>query len=814
MSSRSSAFSKAVLLRQDMWGQAMSGQTTSRLTPPALPRRDAGPTLRRVKESGTILDGADGLVALAASGAGDVGQLARLLDQLGVALCLYDGEDRVAAWNDTYLAFFPEQDGSIAAGMAYADTLKRFFRTNLPESELVRLDEHVEAAVARHLTQEQPFVFQMRSGRWVKVASLPLAGQGRIRIWRDVTPEQTGQAQGRAGRETARALAALDTAYAVFDRAGTFVTANKRYLDLFPTLGKRMAAPARLADHLRTIASEVVVEADAARLEGFAARPLPEALPVRVPVLLERRDGGWLRFEERLGEEGGVVALWTDATREAEADARIRSLERHLHDAVEAMPQALLMFDSNGWRVLFNERLAALAPGLARVLDTEPTVARLAAWREAEAEAGREAGRAQAEDELALADGRTLRFETVSTSDNETLVLIDDVTREREAEHELARQREIAHQNEKLAALGSLLAGVAHELNNPLSVVVARAALLEEALGQGPQGSAVRTLKGAAERCAGIVRTFLAVARAKPQEKDVVTVAAVLDAVADMVAYGFRTADIDYERGEIDPAAAVEVEPERLHQVLLNLLVNAQHALRDGPRPRRVRVSALVVEGRVEIVVADNGPGVPASIRRRIFEPYFTTKPVGVGTGIGLSVCHGIIAAHGGTIVVDDAPGGGARFTITLPHASAKAAENGKPAVEVPPAQLRVLVVDDEPDITDVLAEVLARDGHAVTTAAEGEAALAALGGAACDVLVTDLRMPGLDGAGLLRRLAEAPAKGRPAVIVLTGDALSLRRDAALIDPPPVIVEKPFDPVRLAAEVRRLGAQRQRALAG
>ncbi|WP_158639091.1 hybrid sensor histidine kinase/response regulator [Elioraea rosea] len=785
------------------------------MTAAALPSRRTSPTLALVKPNATLLDPEDGLVALAAAGAADIAQLSRLLDQLGLAFCLYDGADRVTAWNDTYLAFFPEQDGTVTVGMPYADTLRRFFRTNLPESELVRLDEHVEAAVARHLTQEQPFVFQMRSGRWVKVASLPLAGHGRIRIWRDVTPEQTGQAQGRAGRETARALAALDTAYAVFDRAGTFVTANKRYLDLFPALGKRMSAPARLADHLRTIAAEVVVPAAAARLEGLAERPLPEALPVRLPLLLERRDGGWLRFEERLGEEGGVVALWTDATREAEADARIRSLERHLHDAVEAMPQALVMFDGNGWRVLSNGRLAAIAPALAEALETEPTLSRLTAWRESAARAGREAGRQQEPDELALADGRTLRFETATTSASETLVLIDDVTREREAEHELGRQREIAHQNEKLAALGSLLAGVAHELNNPLSVVVARAALLEEALGQSPQGDAVRTLKGAAERCAGIVRTFLAVARAKPQEKDVVSVPAVIDAVFDMVAYGFRTADIALERGEIAPDAAVEVEPERLHQVLLNLLVNAQHALRDAPRPRQARASARVADGRVEIMVDDNGPGVPASIRRRIFEPYFTTKPVGVGTGIGLSVCHGIIAAHGGTITIDDAPGGGARFTITLPHARrGEARAEGKDRVEAPSGRLKVLVVDDEPDITDVLAEVLARDGHDVATAAEGEAALVALAGRTCDVLITDLRMPGLDGAGLLRRLAEVPAAERPAVIVLTGDALSLRRDAALIEPPPSIVEKPFDPVRLAAEVRRLGVARRRAMGG
>lgn len=747
-----------------------------------------------------------GLIALAAAGAADSRQLCLLLDQLGIALCLYDAEDRVVAWNDTYVTFFPEQHPAIARGMAYADTLRRFFSSDLPESELPRLEEHVAAGVRRHLAQELPFVFQRRSGRWLKVASLPLAAGGRIRLWRDVTPEQTGQAPGRAGRETARAVAAIDTAYAAFDRAGGFVTANKRYLDLFPALGGLMAAPARLGDHLRAIAASGVVAADAARLAGLAERPLPEALPVRVPLLLERADGTWLRFEERLGEDGGVIALWSDATREAEADARIRSLERHLHDAVEAMPQALLLFDCGGQRVLANGRLAAIAPDLAAALEAEPTLARLLAWREQATAAA--LGTAPMPHEVALADGRTLRLESVSTSVCETLVLIADVTREREAEAELGRQREFAHQNEKLAALGSLLAGVAHELNNPLSVVVARAALLAEALGEGAHSASVATLKAAAERCAGIVRTFLAVARAKPQERGVVPVAAVVDQVLDMVAYGFRTADIAVTRAAIDPACLVSVEPERLHQVLLNLLVNAEAALREAPPPRRVRLSAGVAGGMVEIAVEDNGPGVPAAIRRRIFEPYFTTKPVGLGTGIGLAVSHGIVAAHGGTITVEDAAGGGARFVLRLPRAEAAAAPApDEPAA--PPGRLSVLVVDDEADITEVLAEVLGRDGHAVTTAGDGAAALAALAAAGCDVLVTDLRMPGLDGPGLLRHVAAMPAGRRPAVVVLTGDALSLRSEAALLDPAPAIVEKPFDPVQLAALVRRLGAARR-----
>ena len=123
--------------------------------------------------------------------------------------------------------------------------------------------------------------------------------------------------------------------------------------------------------------------------------------------------------------------------------------------------------------------------------------------------------------------------------------------------------------------------------------------------------------------------------------------------------------DIALDLGPVPQEAVVEAEEDALHQLFLNLLVNAQHALRASPKPRRIGVSVTASVGAVEVVVADNGPGVPAAIRGRIFEPYFTTKQQGEGTGIGLSVCHAIVAAHGGMIAVDDRPGGGARFTMT-----------------------------------------------------------------------------------------------------------------------------------------------------
>jgi signal transduction histidine kinase/CheY-like chemotaxis protein len=745
-----------------------------------------------------------GRTPLFASCGEDAAVLATALDQLGIAICVYDADDRVVLWNDSYLAFFPEQRATIAPGTPYADTLHRFFAVNLAESQRERIDRHVEAAVQRHRAQTAPFTFQLRSGRWLKVASLPLPGGGRVRLWRDTSEEQPTVTR----RSADRAAASLDVGYAVFDATGRFVTANKRYQELFPGIGDLVNATATYRDHLARIERDSVLEEDRARLAPVAARPLPAALPVSLPLLLRHVEGGWLSLEERVGEDGTLIAIWSDATRQVEADARIGELERHLRDAVEAIPHALLMFDEEGRLLLRNRRLAAIDPALARALDANPSLARYAAWRAGFGDVSADDA-VRGEEEVVLPDRRTIAIAPFATDAGELLLLLTDVTRERAAETELARQKDLAHQNEKLAAMGSLLAGVAHELNNPLSVVVARALLLEEQVAEPQVGVAVRVLRQAAERCAAIVRTFLAIARAKPRERRPVALGGVLSAVGEILAYGLGADDIALEIAPVPEEAVVEAEEDALHQLFLNLLVNAQHALRGSAKPRRIAVGVTVAGGSVEVAVADNGPGVPPAIRGRIFEPYFTTKQQGEGTGIGLSVCHAIVAAHGGMIAVDDAPGGGARFTVRLPQAAREAAAAAPPAGAAPHLAGRVLVVDDEHDITDVLAEILAREGLEVAIARDGMEALLRLEERPCELVVTDLRMPGMDGAGLLARLAELPAAARPAVIVLTGDVLSWSRARPAFDPPPVVIEKPFDPAALIQAVREALSRRR-----
>jgi nitrogen-specific signal transduction histidine kinase/ActR/RegA family two-component response regulator len=381
-----------------------------------------------------------------------------------------------------------------------------------------------------------------------------------------------------------------------------------------------------------------------------------------------------------------------------------------------------------------------------------------------------------------------------------------DITNQKRAEAELHRQSEMMYQREKLAALGSLLAGVAHELNNPLSVVLGRAIMLEEEIDDAGIRNSLGRLRAAAERCARIVRSFLALARQKPREPKVVDVRTVLDAGLEILASGLRSAGVVTFRRDPPDLPAVLADGDELHQVFLNLIVNAQQAMESGePSNRRLWIDTAAGGDDVRVEVADNGPGVPSVLREKIFDPFFTTKSVGEGTGLGLSVCHRIVSDHGGTIRVDERPGGGARFTVTLPAWRAEP----EPAMAVLASAEGtggdVLVVDDEAEVVAMLEEALARDGHRVMTAPDGAAALELLRAGDFDAILCDIRMPGLDGPGLARALAATRPGLMSRLLLMTGDVLRAA-EALPANLRGGLLEKPLDPGEVRSRVLALMA--------
>lgn len=400
--------------------------------------------------------------------------------------------------------------------------------------------------------------------------------------------------------------------------------------------------------------------------------------------------------------------------------------------------------------------------------------------------------------------GRIIEVRRRRLPDASLISTYTDVTARHRAEAEVRSQRDKLRQAERLSAMGSLLAGVAHELNNPLSIVVAHASMLEEEA-LGPPSVRAQKIRAAAERCARIVSTFLDMARRRPARAEAVDPAELVVAALDLIGYSLRAGGIELRIDMPPSLPAVWADSDQIIQVLLNLLTNAQHALAERAPPRRIVVAGRVeAAGGVALSVVDNGPGIPEESRGRVFDPFFTTKPEGKGTGVGLALCRSIAAAHGGAIAAEETPGGGCTMVLRLP-----AAPHGRPAPAIaepyagePSPGRRALVVDDEFAVGEAIAEILAGDGFAVEAVQDGRTAIERLEGGEFDVIFCDLRMPQPDGTAILRWLRENRPHLAERLVFVTGDRLGVEAEQLLASTGRPVIEKPFQPTQVRKAAR------------
>jgi PAS domain S-box-containing protein len=350
-----------------------------------------------------------------------------------------------------------------------------------------------------------------------------------------------------------------------------------------------------------------------------------------------------------------------------------------------------------------------------------------------------------------------------------------DVTERKRDEETQERLRVHLRQSEKLAAMGELLAGVAHELNNPLAVVIGHTALMARATDPAVAARAAK-IGRAAERCGRIVKNFLALARQYPPERTPVNLNQLVADALEVLAYPLRVDNVEVATELAVDLPVLRADGHQLQQVMVNLVTNAHQAMRTvtGRRCLTIRSGSETPAGPVWFEVTDTGPGIPAEVQARLFEPFFTTKPLGQGTGLGLSICRGIVEGHGGHMSVDGGPGRGARFRVELPI--------GGPAPALPSAEgdegrvlapCRILVVDDETEVAGVVSELLRRDGHHADTAANGVDALQLLREHAYDAVISDIKMPHLDGIGLWTAVKETNPALAQRFAFFTGDTLT-----------------------------------------
>ncbi|WP_292645824.1 PAS domain S-box protein [Mesorhizobium sp.] len=372
---------------------------------------------------------------------------------------------------------------------------------------------------------------------------------------------------------------------------------------------------------------------------------------------------------------------------------------------------------------------------------------------------------------------------------------IRDLRDKLRAEEEIGRQREKLHQNEKMAAMGSLLAGVSHELNNPLAVVVAQSTLLHEFASDPQTKVRAEKVRAAAERCGRIVKSFLSMVRLHPASQAETDLNQVVRAALEVTAYGARSSGIIIDTDFASGPLLAMADADHVTQVAANFLINSQHALAGIAGDRLIKVRTFRGDrGNPGFSVEDNGLGVPEAIRSRIFESYFTTKPVGVGTGIGLSISKSIIERHNGNVWFEEVLPRGARFVVQLPAISAGAAIAGESPARS--SGLRhALIVDDEPDVAASLSDILELMGIKSRIVPAWASAAATLNGhMPPDIVFSDLRMPGISGIAIYRELlAEKPDLARRFVLV-TGDLIGAKAEIEALPAPqrPQILEKPF----------------------
>ncbi|MER9869624.1 PAS domain S-box protein [Mesorhizobium sp. M0136] len=372
---------------------------------------------------------------------------------------------------------------------------------------------------------------------------------------------------------------------------------------------------------------------------------------------------------------------------------------------------------------------------------------------------------------------------------------IRDLRDKLRAEEEINRQREKLHQNEKMAAMGSLLAGVSHELNNPLAVVVAQSTLLHEFAADPQTKVRAEKVRAAAERCGRIVKSFLSMVRLHPAAQAETDLNQVIRAALEVTAYGARSSGIIIDTDFASGPLLAMADADHVTQVAANFLINSQHALAGVAGDRRIKVRTFRSDrGNPGFSVEDNGPGVPEAIRSRIFESYFTTKPVGVGTGIGLSISKSIIERHNGNIWFEEVSPRGVRFVVQLPAIAAGAAAAGE-APSRSSGLRHALIIDDEPDVAASLSDILELMGIKSRIVPAWVSAAATLSGhVPPDIVFSDLRMPGTSGIAAYRELlGELPGLARRFVLV-TGDLIGAKGEIEALPAPqrPPILEKPF----------------------
>lgn len=378
-----------------------------------------------------------------------------------------------------------------------------------------------------------------------------------------------------------------------------------------------------------------------------------------------------------------------------------------------------------------------------------------------------------------------------------------DITREAELRDQLIH-------SERLAAAGQLVSGVAHELNNPLQAIAGYADLMLSAERREEKRADLSQIRSQAGRAAKIVRNLLTFVRKTRAERISTDINEVVRAAVALRSYELGVHNIEIEEQYADPLPPVNANREEIQQVILNLVVNAEHAMQSARGSGRMWIRTSRADDAVYVEVQDDGPGIPAELTGRVFEPFFSTKEVGQGTGLGLSIALGIAQAHDGSLTVQPTPEG-ACFRLTLPATAEpeRLSREASPRPQRLPQRAggRALVADDELPLRQLLQRLLAQRGFSVDVAGDGLAAMALIEQKSYDVAFCDISMPKMGGLALYEELRALGSPLARAFVFTTGNVFSPELESVVASAQVPVLSKPFSGGEVDAALDQLFAR-------
>ncbi|MCR9139030.1 MAG: PAS domain S-box protein [Alphaproteobacteria bacterium] len=715
------------------------------------------------------------------------------IESLSEGFALYDEDSRLVMCNSSYREMNHAVADILEPGLEWEILMRETARRGVYADAVGREAEWISDRVDNGIEYIQDFELQHTDGSCYLVSVHPTKLGGFVVTRTDITDKKQAETNERDGDLLIRQVLEASPAAVVMARVGDgdilyrspaameLFGKVKNVKEFFQTIDDR-------ADYITRLLADGRVDDFKLTLINAQGNEFPAA--------------AYGRFAEYKGEEVAVTTT-IDLTSQNEAEALIRQV-------LEACPVPVQMTNAETGKLLFRSpETTALFGAVDSSTEyyVDPTartdylkILREKGWVNEHKALFRNAKGGQF---WGAVSARLIQFKGEQVIVSNTRDLTDELA----IQEELSSQREMLFQNEKMSALGELLAGVAHELNNPLSIVVGHSLMLREEAHDPDTLKRIDKISNAAERCAKIVKTFLAMARQQPSKMENTDVNALISTAVDVAGYGSKGEELRIDCDLAAELPEIVADGDQITQVIINLIINAEQAIvSSGSGDMIIVTTGIAKTGEsVEIHVTDNGPGIPQNIMARIFEPFFTTKDVGDGTGIGLAFCHRIIHSHGGRIWVDTEYSGGSRFGISLPiTGSVSDDDSDGDELTRSRANVRALIVDDEREVAELITEILKKEGFVVDMAHSGTKAVEMLKTNRYDLLLSDLNMPELDGRGLYKVIRDDFPDLLDRTAFITGDTMGFSSQGLLQESKRPYLEKPVSPSELRELAYRL----------